>query len=142
MQQGQQSISSQTVNLPDGVVLTRMGKRFLALVLDIVLFILTLVIGYVIWSLIIWDRGQSPGKHLTGIRVARVEDGGTADWGLMFKREFLLKFLLVSVLLSGPTGGIAWWIDNLWAFFDGDRQTLHDKVVHTVVVEDAALAEE
>lgn len=37
------------------------------------------------------------------------------------------------MLLNAITGSIAWWVDNLRAFFAKDRQAKHEKVMYTVV---------
>ena len=104
-----------------------------AYLLDIALFFLTLIIGYIIWWLFALSRGQTPGKQLLGIRVMRT-DGRPSDWGWTFIREFLIKIVAVGILDAAL--GIVTIIDLLWAFWDKDRQTLHDKVVKTIVVDD------
>ena len=82
-------------------------------------------------------RGQTPGKQLVGIRVMRT-DGRRSDWGWTFLREFVIKFLVFEVVGDVLTSGIASLVDLLWAFWDKDRQTIHDKIVKTVVVDDRA----
>ena len=107
------------------------------MLLDIVLFFLILIIGYVTWSLGFTLRnGQTPGKQIVGIRVIRA-DGTPSDWGWTFLREWGVKWLLFSILLSELI--VAWLVDNLWAFWDKDRQALHDKIMKTYVVEIQAL---
>jgi uncharacterized RDD family membrane protein YckC len=115
--------------------LAGLGRRAVALLLDFILFPLLLVIGYIIWWVLVLGRGQTPGKQIMGIRIARADSGETADWGLSFFREFVIEFLLFDIVLNIITGSIAWWVDHLWAFFDGKRQTLHDKIVSTIVVQ-------
>jgi uncharacterized RDD family membrane protein YckC len=120
---------------PPGVYAAGLGRRVGAWLLDIVLFFLTLVIGYLIWWLIVLGRGQTPGKQLLGLRVVRV-DGSPSDWGWTFLREFGVKFFLAGIIGSiVPFAGI---IDSLWAFWDKDRQAVHDKIMKTVVVDDRA----
>ena len=79
-------------------------------------------------------NGQTPGKQLVGIRIMR-DDGTPSDWGWTFLREFVVEGPLIGGL-GGFLGGIPGVIDNLWAFWDKDRQTLHDKIMKTVVVDD------
>ena len=112
-----------------------------AYLLDIVLFFVTLIIGYIIWWLFSLKRGQTPGKRLVGIRVIRT-DGTASDWGWTFIREFLIKFALFEIALDTVTFGLASVLDGLWAFWDRDRQALHDKIVNTVVVDDRGLVSE
>ena len=120
-----------------GVKAAGIGQRVAAYLLDIVLFFVTLIIGYIIWSLFTFKRGQTPGKRLIGIRVIRT-DGTPSLFGWTFVREFLVKSLLFEVAADAVTAGIASLIDLLWAFWDRDRQTLHDKIVKTLVVDDRA----
>jgi len=112
--------------------LASIGRRLGALVLDGVLGVFTLYIGWIIWSLIVYGRGQTPGKQLVGIYAARVDDPERRlSWGSMFLREFVIKTLLFAYLLTLATLGIAYILDYLWALWDksGHTQTLHDKVI-------------
>ena len=104
-----------------------------AYILDIVLVLLTLILGYIIWWFFTLSRGQTPGKQLLGIRAMRA-DGTPSDWGWTFIREFIIKLIAFGILNS--VVGIASIVDLLWAFWDRDRQTLHDKIMKTVVVDD------
>lgn len=122
---------------PSGVKAAGTGQRVAAYLLDIVLFFVTLIIGYIIWWLFSLGRGQTTGKRLIGIRVMRT-DGTASLWGWTFVREFLVKILLFQVAADTVSLGLASVIDLLWAFWDKDRQTLHDKIVKTVVVDDRA----
>ena len=121
-----------------GVMAADLGRRVAAYILDIVLFLVTLIIGYIIWLLFTLNHGQTPGKRLLGIRVIRV-DGSASDWGQTFVREFVIKFGLFEVVGDIVSLGIASIVDVLWAFWDKDRQTLHDKIVKTLVVDDRVL---
>ena len=99
--------------------LSRLGSWFL----NLLLFVLTLGIGWIIWWFIVAKRGQNPGKALIGLRVIRT-DGRAADTGWMFVRG------LVGVVCSV----IPLYLDDLWLLWDKDAQTLHDKLAGTVVV--------
>ena len=122
---------------PVGIKAAGLGRRAVAYILDIVLFSVTLVIGYIIWWLITLRWGQTPGKQLLGIRVMRA-DGRRSDWGWTFLREFVIKLLVFEVVGDVVTSGIASLVDLLWAFLNKDCQTIHDKIVKTVVVDDQA----
>ena len=118
-----------------GVELGSIARRLAARVLDTVIIVCTLYIGWLIWSFIVYGRGQSPGKQLVGIYAASVDDPERRlSWGSMFLREFVLKGLLFS-FLGAITSGIVWVLDYLWALWDGSghRQTLHDKVIESSV---------
>src|ERR1700733_13164235 len=53
--------------LPNGVQLASIGRRIGAWFLAIPLAIVTLGIGYVIWGLIVWGRGQTPALQVLGM---------------------------------------------------------------------------
>ncbi|MDP6403269.1 MAG: RDD family protein, partial [SAR202 cluster bacterium] len=63
-----------------------------------------------------------------------------SGWGWTFLREWVVEFGVFSVLLSYLFFPAI--LDLLWAFWDKDRQTLHDKIVKTYVVDDRSLATE
>ena len=112
--------------------LASIGRRLGARVLDTVIIVFTLYVGFFIWSLVVYGRGQSPGKQLVGIYAAHVNDPENRfTWRSMFLREFVLKGLLFG-FLGAVTSGIAWVLDYLWALWDGSGhcQTLHDKVIN------------
>ena len=106
------------------------------------LLLLLPALGYLVWWLIVLGRGQTPGKQLMSIRVIRV-DGRASGWGWTFLREFGVKGVLVNAVswLSAGVGLIVWIGDLLWAFWDKDRQTLHDKIMKTVVIDERAYRE-
>ena len=118
------------------------GRRLAAYVLDIVLFTITLGIGWLIWLLVVGGRGQNPAKQLLGIHVVR-GDGNRAGLGWMLLREIVLKWALFSVLsavlgLAGGWGAFvalaAFAVAALWCAWDTNRQCLWDKVIGTWVV--------
>ena len=119
---------------PAGVHRASVARRIAALILDDILPIPTLLVGYLIWWLIVLKHGQTPGKQIMGIRAMRT-NGQPADWGLTFLREFVVKGLVFGVV-AAATVYIGLLIDYFWAVFDRDTQTLHDKIVETVVVQD------
>ena len=119
-----------------GVKISGHGRRLGAYALDVVLLFICLFVVYAIWWLFTIRNGQTPGKQLLGIRVIRA-DGTPSGWGSTFIREFLIKWLLVGVLTSFLV--VAWPLDLAWTLWDKDRQTLHDKIMNTLVVDDRGL---
>lgn len=116
--------------LPRGVVLAGTGRRIGAFFLSIVLAILTLGIGYLIWGLVAWGRGQTPALQVLGMRCWRPETNRVAGFGWMALREIVGRF--VEGLLSLLT---------LLASFvlmmsRRDRKSLHDLIAGTVVLHD------
>lgn len=100
--------------------------------LEGVLVLVTLVVGWLIWLAFTAQTSQTPAKRMLGVYVLDSVTGAPASSGKIWVREVLVKWLLVSV--ANAVIGVAWFIDSLWVFFDKDRQTLHDKVASTVVV--------
>ena len=103
-------------------------RRFSAELIDIVLFFLLLVVGWFMWFGFFTARqGQTPGKQILGVRVIRL-DGAVPTVGTMWAREVLIKGILWGI--TEPFSYFAY----IWAFFDKDRQTWHDKMVDTYVI--------
>ena len=122
---------------PRGVRAAGLGRRVLAWILDQVLFVLLLIIGYLIWLLFTARDGQTPAKRLLSIRAVRA-DGSPSDWGWTMLRELGIKIAVFGIVVRVIpfVGQIAWLVDLLWAFWDKNRQTLHDKIMKTVVIDE------
>src|ERR1017187_9491207 len=54
--------------LPQGVQPRSIGRVVAAYALAVLLFIVTLGIGYIIWSLMAWRHGQTPAQRLFRLR--------------------------------------------------------------------------
>lgn len=121
------------------------GSRFLAILLDSLiviaasfvltqvfsavklaavapLFQLVLSFGYSVWYQ--QKYGQTIGKKVLKIKVVD-SSGKTPSLMTFFLREVIGKF--VSSLILG--------IGYLWMLWDGKKQTLHDKIASTYVVQ-------
>jgi uncharacterized RDD family membrane protein YckC len=73
-------------------------------------------------------KGQTIGKMVWGTRVRDAVSGGPLGPGKAAMRY------LAPALLSIVTFGLIWLPDGLWLLWDRRRQTLHDKLVGSVVV--------
>ena len=124
----------QVWGLPNGIVLSSAGRRLGEYLLEGLLAFITLGIGWIIWSLIVWTQGQTPAKQVLGMRVVRLDERVSARWGRMFLREFVGK-LIVGVV-SSLLFGIGAIVADCWLLWDKDRQELWDKIAGTVVVND------
>ncbi len=107
------------------VVMAGRGERILSWFVNAVLVLITLIIGWIIWWFIVAPKGQNPGKAVVGLRVIQT-DGRAMTTGTMFVRG--LVGWAAGII---PFGSL---IDSLWMLWDKDAQTLHDKVLSTVVV--------
>jgi uncharacterized RDD family membrane protein YckC len=116
--------------LPPGVELASVGRRIGAFFLAIPLTIVTLVIGYLIWGLVLWGRGTSPALKVLGMKVIKVDTGRPATFGTMALRD------IIGRICDGVLSIITELISFIM-FVTGDRrQSLHDKVGGTTVVYD------
>ena len=123
--------------------LASQGRRLGAYVLDLVLSIVTLGIGWLIWLLVVGRRGQNPAKQILGVHVVRA-DGSRAGLGLMLLREIVAKwavFAVISYVLSlanadvgSLVSAVAFAVAALWCTWDANRQCLWDKALKTYVV--------
>jgi uncharacterized RDD family membrane protein YckC len=126
--------------------LATLQHRVGAVALDAALCIVTLGIGWIIWSMVVWGQGQTPGKKILKLRVYAANSQTKATWGHMAVREFLLKFAiglsfsflnLFTVGFLGTLGLIAWYVlEIVWYYTKGSR-TFRDHLVKTLVVNEA-----
>ena len=112
--------------------LSSAGKRFGAFLLDIVLAIVTLGIGWIVWDLIVWKAGQSPAKQLLHMRIISGDTGQPIDWGKSFLRNFVCYGLIGLIPLAGPIYRIV----GACFVFNDDRRALWDRMVNTYVVDE------
>jgi uncharacterized RDD family membrane protein YckC len=116
--------------LPQGVQLAPVGRRIGAFFLAIPLAIVTLGIGYLIWGLIVWGRGQTPALQVLGMRCWRPDTGRVATWWWMALREVIGRFAedilsIISLLVS-----------FILMLTSKDHRCLHDIIAGTVVLHD------
>ena len=103
--------------LPDDTMLTVL--IFLALLTYLGLF------SYSAFVLAMWAYGLTPGKHLMGIQVVRVDTGVPVGFWRMALRQVIGQWL----------SAIICYLGFLWALFDANRQGWHDKIAKTLVVQ-------
>ena len=119
-------------------MLSSRKRRFGAFLLEIPLAFVTLGIGYVIWALIVYARGQTPAKQILSMRVVRLKERRTANWGWMALRQIVLGALIGFALDFFASGlSLAWLLINgIVLVSTSRRQALWDMMVDTVVVHD------
>ena len=115
-----------------GLQLTGNGRRFLSYLLEGLLVVVTLFIGWFIWWLIVWARAQTPAKQLMKMRVVKIDENRPATYGEMALRELVGKALLANLTfgISTLVGGIMILAD------DKGHQAVWDKIASTTVVDD------
>lgn len=109
------------------------GARLGSHLLEAVLVVVTLGIGWLIWSFVLWGKGTTPGHKILRQYVVSEKTGADFTWGQMFVRELLIKGILVPVL-SALSFGIVYLVDSLMVTRD-DRKTLHDRISGSIVVQ-------
>ena len=130
----------------EGLVLAEWWRRFGALVVDFavlwlptwavtrsmdrpVRLVVSIVVGVIYFALLNGGaKGQTLGKMVWGTRVRDAATGGPLG-----PAKAAMRYLVPS-LLSIVTFGLIWFPDGLWLFWDRRRQTLHDKLAGSVVV--------
>ena len=88
-----------TEDIAEQFPLATPAHRLGAVAVDIGLILATSFIGWGIWSLIIWGKGQTPGKNLLKIRVLNEPTGNPASWGQMLIRQVLIGWALAAPYL-------------------------------------------
>jgi uncharacterized RDD family membrane protein YckC len=116
--------------LPEGTVLAPVGRRIGSYFLAIVLAIGTLIIGYLIWGLISWSRGQTPTQQVLGMYTWKPDDQKVAGWGTMALRE------IVGGIVEGILGFITQIVSFVLFLTNPQRKCLHDMIASTVVIHD------
>ena len=120
------------------------GVRFGAYLLDILLAIVTCFIGWLVWSIVLWQQSTSPAKKMLKLRVVDSTTGAPAVMQQMIMRELVGKIALpVGLNLVGALflGDATFGIGNLVVLVGGvmilaspSRQGVWDHIAKTTVV--------
>jgi uncharacterized RDD family membrane protein YckC len=117
--------------LPNGTQLASVGRRIGSYFLALVLFIVTLGVGYLVWGAISWSKGQTPTQQILGMQTWKPQTRANATWGEQFLRE--LSRIMYIIPLIG-------WIIAIVSFFmfigSREHRALHDQVGGTIVLHD------
>jgi uncharacterized RDD family membrane protein YckC len=144
--------SSPWIDAPLAPVSWRLGGA----VLDLVLIVCTVAVGWLAWWIIVWDSGHSPAKSVLHMRVVRADTRSLPSFGRMALREAVGKGIpgaacLIGLAMLGDGGAarflvaapLAWFaMSAVAALFDDNRRTLWDVFARTIVVLDADVAPE
>ncbi len=136
------SVDPSPATLDPTTMLAPRARRFGGYVLEVLLIVLTLGVGWLIWSLVIWQKSQTPAKYLLKMRVVKLESRSGASYGIMFLKSLGISvlFSLILLLANNETivaiGSLINLVAVLWIFFNDLKQTLIDKILGTVVIND------
>lgn len=121
---------SYEVQLPQNVTLSNPWKRLGAAIIDQILLMVTLVIGWLIWAAVTAGSGQTPGKKLLGMRVINQNTKVPVSVGTMLLRG------IVGGLVAGLVFPLTLGVLIFMPFWDRRKQTIFEKVSGTLVVDD------
>ncbi len=116
--------------LPAGVTLAPVGRRIGAYFLSFLLFIVTLGIGWIIWGLFLWPRGQSPAFKVLRLHVVPRTGGTPVGFGRMVLRN------VVGGFVQGLLGIISALVSFILFLTGRLHQPLTDLIASTTVVHD------
>lgn len=107
------------------------GVRLGAYLLDIVLFVVTCGIGWLIWSIVLWQHATSPAKKMLGLRIVDLSTGAPATMNQMLLRELVGKIIVNSV-----TGGLVSLVSAVLILATPSRQGAWDYLSKTTVIKE------
>lgn len=113
----------------DQLVTASPGRRLGGYLLNLVIFIFTIGVGWFIWFAIVAPRGQTPGKQLLGMYIIKA-DGTRAGGGYTWVRTILVRGLL-TIAIDMVTFSIYGLLAQLWCIWDREHQCLWDKIAGT-----------
>jgi len=119
------------IALPPGTSLVDPWGRLGAWLLEVVLVIVTLGIGWLIWAAMTAGTGQTPAKKLLNQRVIDASSIRPVGMGKMFWMRWLLAGFVAGIAVPFTLG-----ILLLMPFWDSRNQNLWDKISSTYVVSD------
>ena len=120
--------SSNSGSQGSGVVPCGNGVRFGALLLDSLLFVVTCGIGWLIWSIILWQQSTSPAKKMLNLKIVDINTGAPASMVQMLLREGLGKIVLSAIT------GIVGIVSAILILVVPSRQGVWDHISKTTVV--------
>lgn len=128
------SVEATQLGLPFATPLHRFG----AAILEAVLAVVTLGIGWFIWWLILIGRGLTPARQILGLRIVNANTMQPVSSSQVFLRGFVVYFLAFSALssaLSLVLFGAGWLFTLVSALlvFRSSHQTLWDQMTGTTV---------
>lgn len=100
--------------------------------LEGLLFVLTLIVGWLIWLFFTAKKSQTPAKSLLNIYTLDADTGEMISAGRVWVRDVAVEVLLIGFI--NAIIGIAGIVDAAFVLFDKNRRSVHDHVTNTIVV--------
>ncbi len=117
--------------LPPGVSIANPWIRLGSYVLEIVLIIVTLYIGWSIWAYMTAASGQTPAKRVLKLRVIEASTLRPVGFAKMFWVRGLLAGIIAQIAIICTLGVLIFM-----PFWDKQKQNIWDYVSGTYVVSD------
>jgi hypothetical protein len=118
-----------------------LGRRVGALALTPLLFVITLGIGWIVWSVVEWRQGRTPSYRLLGLRIVRCSDERPIGLGRSFARSCICWLLILPTIVTCVVVGICFAMgasapDGLWR---QPRTAPWDRMTATRVLDERAV---
>ncbi|MCH8814831.1 MAG: RDD family protein [Chloroflexi bacterium] len=101
--------------------------------LEGLIVIVTLLIGWLIWLYFTAKTSQTPAKRILNVYTLDATTSEPISAGRVWVRDFVVEHLLFGWLLSFFIG-LAGLIDAAFVLFDKNRRSVHDHMMNTIVV--------
>jgi hypothetical protein len=108
------------------------GRRLIGFVLELGLFVVTLGIGWLAWSIVEWRHGRTPAKRLLRMRVVDAVSGEPVGPRVLALRQVVYALGIVG-LFGAVTFGLGWAIAAAFVF-SPTRQAMWDRLAFTTVL--------
>jgi uncharacterized RDD family membrane protein YckC len=115
---------SMIITIPLGIVGAINKDSSTPIITNMISQLVVMLISAVYYVYLTGTKGQTLGKMALKIKVIKKDSGKIPDFTSSFLRETVGKF--ISAIVFG--------VGYLWAIWDKDKQTWHDKIANTVVV--------
>lgn len=119
-----------TLQLPAGVYLTSVGKKFGVYVLEGLLFVFTLGIGWLIWGAVTAAHGQTPARQVLGVYLVSAHTGRPLSWPEIVFVRGIIGAAIMSLAAMFTLG-----ILLLMPLWDAKNQTVADKISQAIAVD-------
>lgn len=156
-----QYLSDEPLALETSKPLAKPSHRLASVLVDAGLFVVTCGVGWFIWSIVLWNQGQTPGKLLLKIRVFDGDTGKPAKFAKMFRRQFVWENLVSFIfwplqLIADASSQYFAWValvgyltifllstalglfDALLIFKGSERRRFTDRIENTYVVNEGS----